>query len=113
MVRNDLTEHQSSSMNDIDRAMVAKLGKLAPGIGRLLETLDMADTTAERQRRLTEKRRAEGKQKYTVWAAPEIVESLKAAFPGQRNGIDWQAVLTAALHHRKESNGTDKSKSGT
>ena len=54
-------------------------------------------TAAERQKRLHEKRLAEGVRPLKVWVRDQDYDALQAAYPGPRQGIDWQAVIDAAL----------------
>ncbi|MBM4199823.1 MAG: hypothetical protein FJ189_00870 [Gammaproteobacteria bacterium] len=63
---------------------------------RALEYLTMK-TAAERQKRLHEKRLAEGIRPLKVWVSDQDYDALQAAYPGPRDGVDWKAVVDAAL----------------
>jgi hypothetical protein len=54
-------------------------------------------TTAERQAELRQRRKAEGLERETIWLSDNDRAALKQRFPGPRSGIDWQAVIRAAL----------------
>lgn len=57
-------------------------------------------TRSARAARLTEKRKAEGWQRFNVWTPPATpVDRMKRLFPGKQGGIDWEAVISAALAH--------------
>ncbi len=51
----------------------------------------------ERQKRLIAKRQSEGQERHALWAPREEIEELRRRFPGPRNGVNWRAVITAAL----------------
>jgi hypothetical protein len=77
--------------------MLNRLAVLARGNEeRTLEYLTMK-STAERQAAMKARRQAEGQVKVALWAGVDQLEALKAAFPGPRGGIDWQAVIARAL----------------
>ncbi|BBL77434.1 hypothetical protein [Methylomagnum ishizawai] len=57
---------------------------------------------SERQRELREKRFAKGLCRPEVWVYPTDIEKLRAAYPGPRNGVDWQAVIKIALEQAGE-----------
>jgi hypothetical protein len=81
----------------ITSAMLDRLAELARGNEeRTLEYL-MMKSTAERQAELKARRQEAGQVRVTVWAGNDQLEALKAAFPGPRGGIDWQAVIHNAL----------------
>lgn len=52
---------------------------------------------AERQARLAARRRADGSERACFWASARDLEALRRAYPGPRQGIDWTAVVGAAL----------------
>ena len=52
---------------------------------------------AERQRKLTERRIAAGMVRAGVWLHRDALTALQARYPGPRGGVDWNAVLAAAL----------------
>lgn len=60
-------------------------------------TLTSALSTSERQRDLKQRRKAEGIHRVMIWVSADDREALRQHFPGPRGGIDWQAVITAAL----------------
>jgi hypothetical protein len=64
----------------------------------------MADNTrCERAARLTEKRKAEGWQRFNVWAPPGTpVDRLRRQFPGPQGGLNWDAIMEAALAHAEQ-----------
>ena len=77
-----------------------RIAELAQGNeARLLDYLDdkAMSTGAERQARLTERRKAEGKRRVPAWLAAHEEAELKRLYPGPRGGIDWSAVIRAAL----------------
>lgn len=77
--------------------LLDRLAELTRGnTPRTLEYLTMK-TAAERQKRLHEKRLAEGIRPLKVWVSDQDYDALQAAYPGPRAGIDWQAVIDAAL----------------
>ncbi|NCU20612.1 hypothetical protein EOM89_07720 [Candidatus Falkowbacteria bacterium] len=53
--------------------------------------------TARRQQDLKQRRHAQGLVRVTLWASQDERESLRQHYPGPRGGIDWQAVIAAAL----------------
>ncbi len=82
--------------------LLDRLAELARGNEpRTLEYLTMK-TAAERQKRLHEKRLAEGTRPYKVWVSDQDSSALQRAFPGPRAGIDWQAVIDSALRKPKQ-----------
>jgi hypothetical protein len=107
MARKNTDDH-SSSLNDIDRARIAKLGKLADP-GRTLEYLTMAENK-ERQALYREQTKEKGLKRVAFYLPEQTIQELKSAFPGQRGGADWEAVINAALHdhfNRKYRQGKD------
>jgi hypothetical protein len=54
-------------------------------------------TGAQRQQRLKAKRQEAGQQFARFWVPASDLEALKQRFPGPRGGIDWPAVVAAAL----------------
>jgi hypothetical protein len=54
-------------------------------------------TGGARQKRLREKRQAEGLRRIELWANPVELESLRGYFPGPREGVNWQEVIKVAL----------------
>jgi len=63
----------------------------------LLETKPMAQTNNERQSKLRGKKKDEGIARMTIWVPETTREALKAKYPGERGGIDWEAVMMVAL----------------
>ncbi|BBL77452.1 hypothetical protein MishRS11D_45500 (plasmid) [Methylomagnum ishizawai] len=57
----------------------------------------LKSTVLERQKRLITKRQAEGQERHALWAPREEIEELRRQFPGSRNGVNWRAVIAAAL----------------
>ncbi len=55
-------------------------------------------SSLERQLALIEKRKVEGLKRFCFWCAPADVEVLRGRYPGERGGIDWQAVIRSALN---------------
>jgi hypothetical protein len=51
----------------------------------------------ERQQRLIRRRQTEGLRRTLFWASEADLEHLRDRFPGPRGGIDWTAVVRAAL----------------
>lgn len=64
---------------------------------RTMEYLMAQSTGAERQRKYAEKCQAEGKRQTYLWLDDTDAAALKRAYPGQRGGINWKAVIAAAL----------------
>ena len=64
----------------------------------------MTDYTAsERAARLAEKRRIEGWGQFKVWTPPGTpIDQLRERFPGPAGGIDWPAVIKAALSEQDQ-----------
>ena len=54
-------------------------------------------TGAQRQQRLKAKRQEAGQQQMRFWVADREIEALKQRYTGPRGGIDWTAVVAAAL----------------
>jgi hypothetical protein len=54
-------------------------------------------TQTERAARMKAKRQAEGWKMASVWTPGANLEALREAFPGSRGGVDWEAVIKAAL----------------
>lgn len=55
-------------------------------------------TKSERMARMAEKRRAEGWGQFSIWTPPDApIAELKRRFPTGRGGVDWMAVIAAAL----------------
>jgi len=51
----------------------------------------------ERQKRVRDKKIAQGLIRMEVWADPESTEALRQRFPGPKQGVSWPAVIEAAL----------------
>lgn len=64
--------------------------------GRLMNEISRL-SAAERQRAFRERRAAEGKRRAVLWITPAQGDALRSRFPGPRGGIEWNAVITAAL----------------
>ena len=56
--------------------------------------------TAPRQQALRQRRQAQGQVRVTLWASQDEREALRQRYPGPRGGIDWQAIIAAALAAR-------------
>ncbi len=54
-------------------------------------------TGLQRQLALIEKRKAAGMKRFGLWLDKHDAEALVGRFPGPRNGINWPAVVQAAL----------------
>lgn len=67
----------------------------------------MADhTRTARAARLTEKRKIEGWKRFNVWTPPTApVERLRRQFPGPQGGLNWDAIMEAALAHAEQGQG--------
>jgi hypothetical protein len=65
--------------------------------GRLMEHLETAASTAQRQTRHEQKRRAEGFQRVPIWVHESELAALRQRYPGPRGGVEWGAVIQAAL----------------
>ncbi len=64
---------------------------------RTMDYLSKPQTGAERQRRYEEKLMGEGLRQVKTWLPEKDIATVKAAFPSPRGGIDWKAVIKAAL----------------
>lgn len=56
-----------------------------------------ATINAARQKKLKENRRKAGMKCCNVWVMKDTAARLQAQYPGDRGGINWQAVINAAL----------------
>ncbi len=57
-------------------------------------------TTSERSARMAAKRRAEGWGEFRIWTPPDApTDQLRRVFPSARGGVEWLAVIKAALAH--------------
>jgi hypothetical protein len=98
-------------MNDIDNKRFDKIVELGRGNeDRTLDFITGGASTAERQQALVRRRKAEGQQRVTVWASLADLDALRASYPGQRGGIDWQAIINKALGRKAERLAANKSK---
>ena len=70
------------------------LGKSTPSDW---EAILKGRSVSERQKELTDKRRAAGISKVSVWLSDQDREELRKLYPGPRGGIDWAAVVRAAI----------------
>jgi hypothetical protein len=61
------------------------------------DSMPNSDTRYERNRRYELRLQAEGMRRIASWAPADAVEALRQAYPGRRGGIDWNAVIMAAL----------------
>ena len=60
-------------------------------------TLNTALGTAQRQQSLKQRRHAQGQVRVTLWTGRDTLEELRQRYPGPRGGVDWQAIIAAAL----------------
>jgi hypothetical protein len=65
--------------------------------GKLMAHLAATASSAERQTRYEEKRRGEGFQRVPIWVHENELVALRQRYPGPRGGVDWSAVVQAAL----------------
>ena len=61
----------------------------------------MADTNAERQAATKQRKRQEGYSQIPIWVHVTQRNQLMQQFPGPRGGIDWSAVIDAAIQSRE------------
>ena len=69
---------------------------------RLTEYLStMEKTGPARQAKLRQSKRDDGLRRLELWTDDATIDALKERYPGPRGGIDWPALLEAALqpHH--------------
>jgi hypothetical protein len=52
---------------------------------------------AARQEKLRKTRLEQGIKPVKVWVSNTDMERLKERYPGPRNGVNWQAVIDAAM----------------
>ena len=86
--------------NDIAARMLDRIAELGKGNEeRTLDYIMNSDkpTSAERQAALIQRRTEAGQNRVTVWAAVSDLDALRAKYPGQRGGIDWQSIIDKAL----------------
>lgn len=99
MARSDHQKHSECSVTPIVSAMLDRLAEITAGNEQ--RTADylttMAKTTSERQSELKARRQIQGKREARIWATGDDLERLRAKYPGPRGGIDWQAVIRAAI----------------
>lgn len=57
----------------------------------------MKTPNAERQARLKQARNEKGQKQVYLWLGDSEAIELKNRFPGVRGGINWRAVIDAAL----------------
>jgi hypothetical protein len=63
-------------------------------------------TRTERTARMNERRKAEGWRRFNIWAPPTApVERLRRQFPGPQGGLNWDAIMEAALAHAEQRQG--------
>lgn len=56
------------------------------------------NTRSERIARLTERRKADGWRRFNIWTPPDApIERLRNLFPGKQGGLNWDAIMEAAL----------------
>jgi hypothetical protein len=80
--------------------LLDRIAELAKGNeDRTIEYLTKSGkaSLAERQSKWIESQRAEGRRMVKAWLAGDDIAALKLRFPGPRGGIDWPAVVEAAL----------------
>lgn len=61
------------------------------------KTLNQQMSGTDRQKRLISKRKSEGMERMTIWVSVTDINALRDRYQGPRKGIDWQAVIRAAL----------------
>lgn len=76
------------------------LGKSAPEEWEQI----LKEQVTERQRKLVAKRLTQGQKRALVWAPETDLDALKRAYPGPRNGVNWMAVIAAALDKAGQQN---------
>ena len=93
----------AGGVSDIAAAMLDRIAELGRGNEARTMGYLMSKSTSERQAELKARREEAGQVRVTVWAGNDQLEALKAAFPGPRGGVDWQAVIARALKGRKKA----------
>jgi hypothetical protein len=64
--------------------------------------LEQAASDADRRAKHEAQRRAEGYRRVPIWVHRDELDALRARYPGPRGGVDWQAVVRAALRQGHE-----------
>jgi len=81
----------------LDRIAELAKGKEERLFNYLEQKERMTATNAEHQQALRARREAEGLKRFTLWLNQQDSESLKQRYPGPKGGVDWSAVIRAAL----------------
>lgn len=82
---------------NLDRLAKEHPELLGPSTADDWEVVLRGRSGSERQRDLIERRQAAGVTRMTVWLSDLDKGALREHFPGPRGGIDWGAVVQAAL----------------
>ena len=94
MARSDSEKHRS--LSPLVDAVLDRIVSLDRGDGRFSEYLRMK-SGSERQKALKDSRKASGQRLSNVWLPAVSLDQLREKFPGPRGGINWLAVVEAAL----------------
>lgn len=82
----------------LEEKLFDRLAELTKGDGgRFMAHLETVAASENRQAKFEARKRAEGYQRIPIWVHRDELPELKAKYPGPRGGVDWQAVLDAAL----------------
>jgi len=81
----------------IKERLYSELATIAADDGGRLQSYLAGASTAERQARYKQQRKAEGKRRAYVWIHRDKEAELKRLYPGERGGVDWDAVIDAAI----------------
>lgn len=78
--------------------LISRLAELSHNDGgRLMKYLGDDARNREKQSRFVSAMVSKGFQKVSVWVAGHDLDQLRARYPGPRGGVDWAAVVAAAL----------------
>ena len=82
----------------VESRLYDRLAELTQGDGgRLMEHLQTSASMADRRAKHEAKRKAEGYQRVPIWVSHDEMTTLRNRYPGPRGGVDWGAVVAAAL----------------
>lgn len=87
----------------LEARLYDRIAELTQGDGgRLMDFLQNAASTAERQAKHEAKRKADGYQRIPIWVSHDELTALRTRYPGPRGGVDWRAVVAAALDNEQQ-----------
>lgn len=82
---------------NLDRLAKEHPELLGPSSPEEWEAILTAQNGSERQKRLIARRQAAGMSRLSIWLTDAEVDALRNRYPGPRGGVDWRAVVAAAL----------------